>query len=150
MKVFEGRRSLKISVDFSPFSASSPATNGITTFQAPSWMWSETNFPSSSELNVSTKHFAAKNSCIVRCKKQHCSLLCNGSSWVSGKRWTRPLLSRLSTSTDSKIDVSFLIPRKAIPPRRLNSSCTEEDSFLNEWRRIFSMLFTFSEWPRRK
>ena len=149
--VFEGRRSLKISVDCPSFSASSPATNCITTFHAPSWMWSETNFCRSSELYVSTKNFAAKNSCIVRCIKQYCSLLsAKGSSLVSGKRWNRPLLARLLTSSDSKINFPSLIPSKAISPRRVNSSCTEEDSFLNGSRKLFSALFTSLEWPWRK
>ena len=65
-----GRRPLKISVDCSPCS-SSPATNCITTFHAPSLMWSETNVFSSSWLMVSTKYFAAKNSCTVRWRKQY-------------------------------------------------------------------------------
>ena len=151
VSVFEGRRSLKISVDCPSFSASSPATNCITTFHAPSWMWSETNFCRSSELYVSTKYFAAKNSCIVRCIKQYCSLLsAKGSSLVSGKRWNRPLLARLLTSADSKISFPSLIPSKAIFPRRVNSSCTEEDSFLNLSRKLFSALFTSLEWPWRK
>ena len=65
-----GRRPLKISVDCS-FCSSSPATNCITTFHAPSLMWSETNVFSSSWLMVSTKCFAAKNSCTVRWRKQY-------------------------------------------------------------------------------
>ena len=109
--VFEGRRSLKTSVDCPSFSVNSPATNCITIFHAPSLMCSETNFCRSSELNVSTKCFAAKNSCIVRCIKQYCSLLsAKGWSLASGKRWNRPLLSRLSTSADSKISFPSLIP----------------------------------------
>ena len=65
-----GRRPLKISVDCSSCS-SSPATNCITTFHAPSLMWSETNDFSSSWPLVSTKCFAAKNSCTVRWRKQY-------------------------------------------------------------------------------
>ena len=138
--VFEGRRLLKISVDCSPFSASSPATNCITTFHAPSRMWSETNFCRSSELYVSTKYFAAKNSCIVRCKKQYCGLgSAKGRSLVSGKRWNKPLLSRSLTSCDSKISFPSLIPLKAIFPRRANTSCTSEESSLN--------FFRINGWP---
>ena len=70
--VDNGRRPLKISVDCSSCS-SSPATNCITTFHDPSLMWSETNVFSSSWLLVSTKYFAAKNSCTVRWRKQYCA-----------------------------------------------------------------------------
>ena len=135
VKVFEGRRSLKISVDCPSFSASSPATNCITTFHAPSWMWSETNFCRSSELYVSTKCFAAKNSCIVRCIKQYCSLLsAKGSSLVSGKRWNKPLFSWPWTSPDSKMSLPSLIPWKAISPSLLNNFCTCSGNALNGFK----------------
>ena len=134
--VFEGRRSLKISVDCPSFSASSPATNCFTTFHAPSWMWAETNFCRSSELYVSTKYFAAKNSCMVRCIKQYCGLgSAKGWSLVSGKRWNRPLLSRLLTSLDSKINLPSWIPLKAIFPRLMKTFCTEEGSSLNGFKK---------------
>ena len=134
--VFEGRRSLKISVDLPSFSSSNPATNCITTLHLPKWMRRETNSCRSLELYVSTKYFAAKNSCIVRCKKQYCSLLSpKGRSLASGKRWNKPLLSRSLTSCDSKISLSSLIPLKAISPRRLNTSCTVEESSLNGFRK---------------
>ena len=136
VSVLEGRRSLKISVDLPSVSSSNPATNCITTLHAPYWMWSETKFFRSLELYVSTKYFAAKNSCIVRCRKQYCSLLSpKGRSLVSGKRWNKPLLSRSLTSCDSKISLPSLIPLKAISPRRLNTFCTVEESSLNGFRK---------------
>ena len=134
--VFEGRRSLKISVDLPSFSSSNPATNCITTLHAPKWMWRETNSCRSLELYVSTKYFAAMNSCIVRCKKQYCSLLSpKGRSLASGKRWNKPLLSRSLTSCDSKISLPSLIPVKAIFSRHLNTSCTGKGSSLNGFRK---------------
>ena len=144
-----GRRLLKISADCPSFSASSPATNCITTFHAPSWMWSETNFCRSSELYVSTKYFAAKNSCKVRCKKQYCSLpSAKGWSLVSGKRWNRPLLSRLLTSCDSKINLPSWMPLKAIFPRLVNSFCTEEGSSLNGFRKnCCPSVLLWRYWP---
>ena len=66
----KGRRLLKISVDCSSC-CTSPATNCITPFHDPSLMWSETNVFSSPWLMVSTKYFAAKNSCTVRWRKQY-------------------------------------------------------------------------------
>ena len=134
VKVLEGRRSLKISVDCPSFSASSPATNCITTFHAPSWMWSETNFWRSSELYVSTKCFAAKNSCIVRCKKQYCARPSVKPLKLSGKRWNKPLFSCSSTSPDSKMSLPSLIPWKAISPSLLNNFCTCSGNALNGFK----------------
>ena len=149
VKVSEGRRSLKISVDCPSFSANSPATNCITTFHAPSWMWSETNFCRSSKFHVSTKYFAAKNSWMVRCKKQYWSFPSSkGSSLLSGKRWNKPLLSSSVTWTDSKTSLPCLIPSKAIFPRLVNTFCTEGGSSLNGFRKNCSpSVLLWRYWP---
>ena len=129
----KGRRPLKISVDCSSCSRS-PATNCITTFHAPSLMWSETNVFSSSWLMVSTKCFAAKNSCTVRWRKQYCSFPSLKPLLVSGKRWNKPFVSRSLTSCDSKTSLPRRIPLKAISPNLLNTIVTASGNSLNGLR----------------
>ena len=129
----KGRRLLKISVDCSSCS-SSPATNCITTFHAPSSMWSETNVFSSSWLMVSTKYFAAKNSCTVRWRKQYWAFPSFKPLLVSGKRWNKPFFSRSLTSCDSKTSLPSWIPLKAISPSLLNTLVTASGNSLNGLR----------------
>ena len=128
-----GRRPLKISVDCSSCS-SSPATNCITTFHAPSLMWSEANVFSSSWLMVSTKYFAAKNSCTVRWRKQYWAFPSFKPLLVSGKRWNKPFFSRSLTSCDSKTSLPCWIPLKAISPSLLNTLVTASGNSLNGLR----------------
>ena len=128
-----GSRPLKISVDCSSCS-SSPATNRITTFHAPSLMWSETNVFSSSWLMVSTKYFAAKNSCTVRWRKQYWAFPSFKPLLVSGKRWNKPFFSRSLTSCDSKTSLPCWIPLKAISPSLLNTLVTASGNSLNGLR----------------
>ena len=129
----KGRRPLKISVDCSSC-CSSPATNCITTFHAPSLMWSETNVFSSSWLMVSTKYFAAKNSCTVRWRKQYWAFPSFKPLLVSGKRWNKPFFSRSLTSCDSKTSLPCWIPLKAISPSLLNTLVTASGNSLNGLR----------------
>ena len=129
----KGRRLLKISVDCSSC-CSSPATNCITTFHAPSLMWSETNVFSSSWLMVSTKYFAAKNSCTVRWRKQYWAFPSFKPLLVSGKRWNKPFVSRSLTSCDSKTSLPCWIPLKAISPSLLNTLVTASGNSLNGLR----------------
>ena len=128
-----GRRPLKISVDCSSCS-SSPATNCVTTFHDPSLMWSEMNVFSSSWLMVSTKYFAAKNSCTVRWRKQYWAFPSFKPLLVSGKRWNKPFFSRSLTSCDSKTSLPCWIPVKAISPSLLNTLVTASGNSLNGLR----------------
>ena len=129
----KGRRPLKISVDCSSC-CSSPATNCITTFHAPSSMWSETNDFNSSWPLVSTKCFAAKNSCTVRWRKQYWAFPSFKPLLVSGKRWNKPFFSRSLTSCDSKTSLPCWIPLKAISPSLLNTLVTASGNSLNGLR----------------
>ena len=127
-----GRSSVNIfTADISPAASGSksPATNCITTCQALWLILSEANFRNSSVFfMVSTTCLAARNSCIVRCRKQNWASPASRGVGLfrSGRRWSNPHSSTPSTSFAVKVSLPSSSPRRAIFPNLLKTLWTWE------------------------